>query len=118
MSFAVTQMDLEISQSEVSQTKKDTYHNIMYMWNLKKNGTNELIFKTEIESQMQKANLLLPRGKWGKINWDIGTDIYTLLYIKQIPNRKVLYSTENSTQNCIMIYTQTVSKKEWIYVCV
>ena len=118
MSFAVTQMYLESSQSKVSQTKKDKYYNIMYMWNLKKNGTNELIYKTEIESQMQKANLQLPRGKWGKINWDIGTDIYTLLYIKQTPDRKVLYSTENSTQNSIMIYMGTVSNKEWIYVCV
>ena len=36
MSFAVTQMYLENSQSEVSQTKKDKYYNIMYMWNLKK----------------------------------------------------------------------------------
>ena len=24
-------------------------HNITYMWNLKKSGTNELIYKTEIE---------------------------------------------------------------------
>ena len=35
----------------------DTY----YMWNLKKKGTNEFIYKIEIESQMQKANLALPR---------------------------------------------------------
>ena len=26
-----------------------------YMWNLKKNGTNELIYKTEIESQMPRT---------------------------------------------------------------
>ena len=45
----------------------------------KKNGTNELIYKTEIESQMQKTNLWSPRGKGGGINWEIGTDIYTLL---------------------------------------
>ena len=32
----------------------------MYMWNLKKNkGTNELIGKTEVESQMQKTHLWL-----------------------------------------------------------
>ena len=29
------------------------------MWNLKKkNGTHELIYKTEIESQMEKTNLV------------------------------------------------------------
>ena len=33
------------------------------MWNLKKNDTNELIYKTETNSQTWKTNLLLPKGK-------------------------------------------------------
>ena len=35
-------------------------------------GTNELIYKTEIESQMQKTNLWLPGGNGGdKLgDWD------------------------------------------------
>ena len=38
------------------------------------------------------------RGKVGEgINWEIGIDIYTLLYIKQINNNDILYSTGNST---------------------
>ena len=37
MPFAATWMDLEmITLSEVSQTKRDNYHDIIYMWNLKK----------------------------------------------------------------------------------
>ena len=49
----------------------------------KQKGTNELIYKTEIELQMKKTNLRLPKGKeGGGINWEIGIDIYTLLYIK------------------------------------
>ena len=37
MPFAATWMDLEIIiLSEVSQTEKDKYHDIAYMWNLKK----------------------------------------------------------------------------------
>ena len=32
------------------------------MWNFK-NDTNELIYKTETDSQIQKTNLLLPQGK-------------------------------------------------------
>ena len=45
-------MDLEIIiLSEVSQTEKDKCHyDITYMWNLK-NDTNELIYKTETDSQ-------------------------------------------------------------------
>ena len=46
MSFAATWMNLEIvTNNEVSQMEKDKY-DIAYIWNLKKNGTNELIFKT------------------------------------------------------------------------
>ena len=52
MPFAATWMDLEtVILSEVSHTEKDKYHMISLIWNLK-NGTNELIYKTEIESQM------------------------------------------------------------------
>ena len=54
-------------------------------------------------------------GKRG-INWEIGIDIYTLLYIKQITNKDLLYSTGNSTQYSVMTYMGKESKKEWIYV--
>ena len=32
------------------------------MWNLK-NDTTEIIYKTEVDSQTEKANLWLPKGK-------------------------------------------------------
>ena len=51
--FAATWMDLEIViLSEVRQTQSDTQisYGIAYMWNLIKGGTNELIYKTEVES--------------------------------------------------------------------
>ena len=51
MSFAAIWMDLEIViLSEVSQTEKDKSYDIAYMWNLKKKGANELIYKTKVES--------------------------------------------------------------------
>ena len=60
MPFAATWMDLEmIILSEVSQKEKDKYH---MMWNLQLD-TNELIYKTETDSQ--KTNLWLPKGKGG-----------------------------------------------------
>ena len=44
MPFSATWMDLEsVILSDVSQTEKK-YH-IPYMWNLKRNYTNELIYK-------------------------------------------------------------------------
>ena len=52
MSFAATWTDLEIvTLSEVSHTERQISDDIVCIWNLKK-GTNELIYKTEIESQM------------------------------------------------------------------
>ena len=54
----------------------------------------------------------------GGMNQEIGIDIYTLLYIKQITNKDLLYSTGNSTQYSVMAYMGKESKKEWIYVYV
>ena len=57
------------------------------------------------------------QGAWGGgINWEIGIDICTLLYTKQITNKNLLYSTGNSTQYSVMTYMGIESKKEWIYV--
>ena len=77
MPFEATWMDLDIVLlSEVRQRKISC--DTAYMWNLKKKnkGTNELIYKTEIEVQMQKANMGMG---WG--DWKIGIDICTLLYM-------------------------------------
>ena len=64
MPFAATWMDLEITiLSEVRE--RQISYDITYMWDLKKNDTNELIYKTEADSQTQKTNLWLPKGKRG-----------------------------------------------------
>ena len=95
-------MDLEIViLTEISQTQKDKYHMISLICGIYFNGTNKFIYKTEIESQMQKTNLWLSGGKawvWGGINWEFEIDTYTLLYIKWITNKDLLYSTGNSSQ--------------------
>ena len=65
MLFAPTWMDPEIiTLSEVSQTEKDKYHMISLICGTKKNYINELIYKTEIDSDI-KSNLWLPKGKGG-----------------------------------------------------
>ena len=65
MPFPATQMNLEIiiPISEVIQTEKDKYHKISHMWNLIKNDTNELTYKTEANTQTLKTNLWLLKGK-------------------------------------------------------
>ena len=60
MPFAMTWVDLEtVIQSDVSQKEKDKYHIISLTYGLQKNGTDELILKTEIESQMQRTNMYI-----------------------------------------------------------
>ena len=66
MPFAATWMDLEIIiLSEVSH--RQISYDITYMWNLKYD-TNELIYKTETDSQTEKTNLWFPKGKGEGIN--------------------------------------------------
>ena len=55
--IAATWVDVEtVMLGEISQREKDKYHmisyDITYMWNVKKNSTKSLIYKTEIESQV------------------------------------------------------------------
>ena len=39
-----------------------------HVWKLKQNDTYKLIYETEINSQTQKTNLWLPKGKGEGIN--------------------------------------------------
>ena len=76
-------------------------YDISSMWNLKRNDSNELIYKTETDPQ--RRNLLrLLRGRiqgQGREGMDreFGIDMCTLLYVKWITNKEVLYSRWNCT---------------------
>ena len=59
-------------------TERQVSHCITYMWNLKKRGTSELIYKTE--SQTQKTNIFTRGGGVG-IKWVIRMDIFTLFFL-------------------------------------
>ena len=63
-------------------------YNIPYMWNVKRNDTDELIKQKETH-RLKRTNLWLPGG---------GMDMYTLLYLKWITNKDLLSSTGNSAQ--------------------
>ena len=70
------------------------------MWNLN-NGTDERVCREETETQMQRTHLGVwtPKGEsgggggggGGGMNWEIGIDIYTLICIKWITNKNLLY---------------------------
>ena len=79
----------------------------------KKNDTNEIIYKTHIDSQSEKTNLWLPNGKEreGYLR-SLGP-----LYIKHVNNKHLWYSTETYTQYFIITYKGKESEKK-VCVCV
>ena len=57
----------------------------------------------------------ITENKLPGINWEIGTDIYTILYVKQVMYKNLLYRTRNYTQYSVMTQMGKESK-EWLYV--
>ena len=52
------------------------------------------------------------------IHWDFGIGMYTLLYLKQITNKDLLYSTENSAQYSAVTQMKKELEKEQTHVYV
>ena len=64
MPFAATWMNLEtVILREVSETQKDKYHMISLKCGIKKKGTNELIYKTEIRVMDVEVKLMVTSRK-------------------------------------------------------
>ena len=88
------------------------------MWNLKYD-TNEHICETETDSQTQRADVWLPRGKGagGGIEWELfGTSRCKLLCIEWIDNKVLLYSTGNYIQYPVINHNGKEYEKEYIYI--
>ena len=64
MLFVATWLDLDIII--LNKSEKDKCHVISLICGILKKDTDELIFKTEIDSQAQKINLWLPKGQVGE----------------------------------------------------
>ena len=62
------------------------------MCGIQKNGINELNGKAEIKIQRQRTNLWIPgREQKDGMNWEIGINIYTLLYVNNIHMLVITY---------------------------
>ena len=80
----------------------ETAGDIPYMRNLKKHDTDELIYKTETHTDLREWTYGCSgrgEGRMGEqIVREFGMDRYTLLYLRWITNKDLLYRTGNSTQ--------------------
>ena len=72
----------------------------LLIYGIFKNGTNELIYKAEVESQCRKQTMAI-RGKGG-----IGVATYTLVYMKRITNKDLLYNIGNFYKYSVMVYME------------
>ena len=62
MHFAATWMDLEIFILTKSERERHISYDILYMWKLKRNDTNEFITKQKQTHRLRKQTWL-PKGK-------------------------------------------------------
>ena len=69
MSSAASWMQLQIIILSKSERERQISYDITYIWNAKY-GTNSPTYKTEIDSQSQRTDLWLPRGKGEGIGRD------------------------------------------------
>ena len=86
-------------------------YDIPYMWNLKRNNTNEFTKQKETHRLIERAYGCLEEG----IVREFGMDTYTLLYLKWITNKDLLYSTGNSAQCYVAAWMGGGLQGEWIH---
>ena len=81
---------------------------MIFICGILKNDANEIIYKTETENKL----MFTKRERFGgRMNQDAGINIHTLLNLKQIINKDLLYSIENATQYSVVTYMGKESEK-------
>ena len=86
------------------------------MWSLKYD-TNELIHETEIGSQTERTDLLLPRSGGGRgMEWEFAISRCKLLHLEWINNKVLLYSSGNYIQYPWINHNRKEYKKN-VYMC-
>ena len=100
-------MDVEIII--LNEDRKTNIICYYYMWNLIKNDTNELIYKTETEKDFENKLMVTKWEMSGvRINYQLEIN-NTIIY--KITTRDLLYSIGNSTQYSAITYVGKISEK-------
>ena len=86
------------------------------MWTLKGDDTNELTKQKETH-RLRERTYGNQWDIWGEgIVWEFGMDMYTLLYLKWITNKDLLYSTWDSAQCYVAAWMTGKFGGKWIHV--
>ena len=99
-----------------SERERQIPYDITYMWNLKYD-TNELIYETKRDSHIENKVMVTKgeRDQRDKVGVP-GISRYKLLYIKQINNKLLLYSTGNYIQCPLINHNGKEYEKEYVYI--
>lgn len=68
-----------------SERERQISYDVTYMWNLK-NDINELIYKTEMVSRIERTDLCLPRGRRGRERWIRSLGLAGANYVQNVQN--------------------------------
>ena len=60
------------------------------------------LFTKQKKTDLENEPMITGEKVWGEIDWEFGIDMYTLLYLKQMTNKDLLYSTGNSAQYSVI----------------
>ena len=74
-----------------------------------------MIVPTDLENELRVASGERPGGV---IIREIGIDVYTLLYLKWMTNKDLMYSTGSSVQCYVAAWMEGEFGGEWIHVYV
>ena len=100
------------AQWSKSDREGDMSYHIPYVWNLKRNYRNELTKQKETH----REPIYSWRGEG--IVRKFGKDMDTLLYLRWITNKDLLYSTWNSAHCCETAWMWGGLGGEWMHVCI
>ena len=75
-----------VIQSELNQKEENKHHILMHICGIQKNGSDELLCKVEIETDVESKCMETKGERGSGMNLDIEIDIYILMYVKQITN--------------------------------
>ena len=70
----------------------------------------------QIQTHRHRKQIYQREKEVGEINQEFGVNMYTLLYVKQINNNDLLYSTGNCIKYLVITYNGKNPEKEYKYI--
>ena len=113
MPFAATWMDLEIVI-----LSEDTQREIWYHLHVESKKMVQINLFTKQKQTHRKQTYGYQEGRVDRRDGEFGIYMYTLLYLKWITNKDLVYSTGNSAQCYIAAWMGGEFGVEWLHVCV